>query len=284
MLSPSLEEFSFSLKLNFECTKNIAKYEALLLGLRIAWKYGVKDIVAKGDSDLVVKQVRKLYATKNQCMKQYKHVVWDLIEMFDSFKILYHDKGLNATADKLAVLGSKFGNCTVSPYCEYNIKVLTRPPVPDNVKHWKVFNDDAQVLRFLQNQGEFANQNIDWELMVCMAEGRETFFEKDIIQLKTNAIPRSLVTLESNFNNVDCIINRNIPTSRDVEEHNLGTNGKPRNILLGINLSKEEKQSYAQLLKKYQDCLAWFYSELKAYREELFQHEISLEAKTKPFR
>ncbi|KAH9331769.1 hypothetical protein KI387_003877, partial [Taxus chinensis] len=66
LLSPSLEEFAFSFKLNFECTNNVAEYEALLLGLRIAWKYGVKDIVAKGDSELVVKQIRKLYATKNQ--------------------------------------------------------------------------------------------------------------------------------------------------------------------------------------------------------------------------
>ncbi|KAH9308573.1 hypothetical protein KI387_036484, partial [Taxus chinensis] len=56
LVSPNLEEFLFSFKLNFECTNNIAEYEALLLGLRIAWKYGVKDIFAKGDSELVVKQ------------------------------------------------------------------------------------------------------------------------------------------------------------------------------------------------------------------------------------
>ncbi|KAH9303262.1 hypothetical protein KI387_014845, partial [Taxus chinensis] len=93
-----------------------------------------------------------------------------------------------------------------------------------------------------------------------------------------------LVALESNFSNVDCIINRNMFASRNVEEHNLGTNDKPRKIWLGRNLSKEEKHSYAQPLNKYQDCLAWYYSELKAYREDLFQHEIPLEAKTKPFR
>ncbi|KAH9308873.1 hypothetical protein KI387_036784, partial [Taxus chinensis] len=72
--------------------------------------------------------------------------------------------------------------------------------------------------------------------------------------------------------------------SRDVEEHDLGTKEKPRKIWLGSNLSKEEKQSYVQLLKKYQDCLAWSYSELKAYREDLFQHEIPLESNAKPFR
>ncbi|KAH9326791.1 hypothetical protein KI387_006969, partial [Taxus chinensis] len=87
--------------LNFECTNNIVEYEALLLGLRIAWKYGVKDIIAKGDSELVVKQIRKLYSTKNYGMRQYKHAVWDLIEMFESFSIVHHDRSLNAAVDKL---------------------------------------------------------------------------------------------------------------------------------------------------------------------------------------
>ncbi|KAH9289862.1 hypothetical protein KI387_033979, partial [Taxus chinensis] len=49
-------------------------------------------------------------------------------------------------------LGSRFGVCIVSPYCEYNVEVLTRPVVPDNIKHWEVFDDDSQVQRFLQNQ------------------------------------------------------------------------------------------------------------------------------------
>ncbi|KAH9314540.1 hypothetical protein KI387_023167, partial [Taxus chinensis] len=48
------EEFVFSFKLNFECTNNIVEYEALLLGLRIAWKYGIKDIIVKGDSKLII--------------------------------------------------------------------------------------------------------------------------------------------------------------------------------------------------------------------------------------
>ncbi|KAH9308874.1 hypothetical protein KI387_036785, partial [Taxus chinensis] len=72
--------------------------------------------------------------------------------MFDSFNIVHHDRKFNVVADKLAVLGSRFGNCTVSPFCEYDVEILTRPSVPDNVKNWQVFDDDAQVKWFLQNQ------------------------------------------------------------------------------------------------------------------------------------
>ncbi|KAH9297751.1 hypothetical protein KI387_029433, partial [Taxus chinensis] len=53
---------------------------------------------------------------------------------------------------KLAVLGSKFGNYTVSPFCEYDVEILTRPYVFDNVKNLKVFDDDSRVKWLLQNQ------------------------------------------------------------------------------------------------------------------------------------
>ncbi|KAH9326464.1 hypothetical protein KI387_006642, partial [Taxus chinensis] len=59
--------------------------------------------------------------------------------------------------------------------------------------------------------------------------------------MKTNTIPRGLVALESNFDNVDCIVNRHMSASRDVEEYDLGTKDKPRRIWLGSNLNREEK-------------------------------------------
>ncbi|KAH9319307.1 hypothetical protein KI387_021076, partial [Taxus chinensis] len=59
---------------------------------------------------------------------------------------------LNVATEKLAVLGSRFGVCTISPYCEYNVEMLTRPAIPDNIKHWQVFNNDVQVQMFMQNQ------------------------------------------------------------------------------------------------------------------------------------
>ncbi|KAH9291378.1 hypothetical protein KI387_043437, partial [Taxus chinensis] len=93
-------------------------------------------------------------------------------------------------------------------------------------------------------KGDFVDQCIDLEPMICTKEGKETLFDKGIIQLKTNTIPRGLVSLESNFDNVDRIVNRFMEASRDIEEHDLGTKEKPRKIWLGSNLSKKEKHSY----------------------------------------
>lgn len=46
-------------RLQFQCTDNIIEYEALIHGLLLAIKKGVKILKVMGDPELVVKQVRK---------------------------------------------------------------------------------------------------------------------------------------------------------------------------------------------------------------------------------
>lgn len=38
-----------------------------------------------------------------------------------------------------------------------------RPSLPDNVQHWKFFNDDDEINRFLQVIDEFSEMQIDQE-------------------------------------------------------------------------------------------------------------------------
>ena len=101
-ISPDGSTYKFSFTLNFFCTNNIAEYEALLLELKLAQKHGIKYLSVVGDSELVVSQVRSLYASKNKRLKQYRNAVWDLIEMFDAFNIEWKDRSNNKMADLLA--------------------------------------------------------------------------------------------------------------------------------------------------------------------------------------
>ena len=61
LLSPTGDELRYAVQLHFRCTNNMAEYEALLAGLRIAADLGVTRLLAKGDSQLVVNQVSKEY-------------------------------------------------------------------------------------------------------------------------------------------------------------------------------------------------------------------------------
>jgi ribonuclease HI len=44
--------------LDFKATKNMAEYEALMFGLSTALSLGLRQLLVKGDSQLIIKQVK----------------------------------------------------------------------------------------------------------------------------------------------------------------------------------------------------------------------------------
>ena len=112
---------------------NIEKYEALLLGLRLAHKYGIKCLKVVGDSELVVSQVKDAYVSKNKRLKQYRNVVQDMIEVFDAFGITWKDRSCNKMADLLANIAIKPDDVTFVGFSK--VEVQTKPSVPHNVQN-----------------------------------------------------------------------------------------------------------------------------------------------------
>ena len=55
--SPTGDKLHYVLQIHFGATNNMAEYEALIHGLRVAKDIGIKSIVCCGDSDLVAQQV-----------------------------------------------------------------------------------------------------------------------------------------------------------------------------------------------------------------------------------
>jgi ribonuclease HI len=58
LLTPTGEHFKYMAHLDFKATNNIAEYEALIFGLSTALSLGVQQLLVKGDSQLVIKQVK----------------------------------------------------------------------------------------------------------------------------------------------------------------------------------------------------------------------------------
>ena len=44
---------------------------------------------------------------------------------------------------------------------KYQIEIIYRPSVLDNIKQWRVFEDDLEIKRFLELTGDFSNSLID---------------------------------------------------------------------------------------------------------------------------
>jgi ribonuclease HI len=58
LLTPDGEQFKYMVHLDFKATNNMAEYEALLFGLSTALSLGVRQLLVKEDSQLIIKQVR----------------------------------------------------------------------------------------------------------------------------------------------------------------------------------------------------------------------------------
>jgi ribonuclease HI len=112
-VSPLAKHVRYVIRLHFPASNNVAKYEALVNGLRIAIEIGVRCLDARGDSQLVIDQVMKNSHCRDQKMEAYCGEVWRLEDKFYGLEINHVSRWYNETADELAKIAS--GWTTVPP-------------------------------------------------------------------------------------------------------------------------------------------------------------------------
>src|SRR5882757_8275218 len=85
-------------------TNNVAEYRALITAMEKARELGAKKIVIRGDSELIIKQMRGEYRVKHPDMKVLYDQAQKLLRQFDDAKIEHNLRHKNELADKLANL------------------------------------------------------------------------------------------------------------------------------------------------------------------------------------
>jgi ribonuclease HI len=83
-------------------TNNQAEYEALLAALEAAAEYGFDELVVKGDSQLVVEQVRGAWDVNDPTLREHRLRVRELLDEFETWSIDHVPREINARADELA--------------------------------------------------------------------------------------------------------------------------------------------------------------------------------------
>jgi len=195
----------------------------------------------------------------------------------------------NRMADSLAVAASTF-KPPLNPRLRYEIEIRHKPSIPDNVKHWQMFEDEEHIKYFLELVGEFSGLEIDQEEEVEEEHSNMKILKVSvgnhkILQLKDNVIPKGLVPLEKLFNANDVGMNpKKADLEEDLEECNLGTDQQPKMVRLAKNVPEHFKQRYVSLFKKFVDVFAWSYEDLKTYDTKIIQHKIPLKPRVKSFR
>ncbi|KAK5832129.1 hypothetical protein PVK06_015929 [Gossypium arboreum] len=106
LVSSNGDHYPFTCKLDFDCTNNMAEYEACIMGLQAVVERGIKKLEVYGDSALVVYQLRGEWETRDLKLINYRKVVLGLLEKFDDINFNYLPRDENHMADALATLAS----------------------------------------------------------------------------------------------------------------------------------------------------------------------------------
>jgi len=83
-------------------TNNQAEYQALIRAVEVARDYGFDDVHIRGDSELIVKQVRGEWDTNDPELRENRVRVRELLTDFDDWQIEHVPREINDRADKLA--------------------------------------------------------------------------------------------------------------------------------------------------------------------------------------
>jgi ribonuclease HI len=85
-------------------TSNVAEYRALIAGLEQAKQLGAKKIHIRGDSELIIKQMRGEYRVKHPNLQPLYYAAQELMREFEQVKIEHNLRAKNELADRLANL------------------------------------------------------------------------------------------------------------------------------------------------------------------------------------
>lgn len=108
MVLVSLEDHKLNsaMQFGFKATSNLAKYEAFLVGLRLAKEMQVKMLFINSNSQLIVSQINGNFTARDKGMAAYLKLVMDLLPSFKKFELVQIPRIENAHANALSKLAS----------------------------------------------------------------------------------------------------------------------------------------------------------------------------------
>jgi ribonuclease HI len=92
----------YGARLKFNCTNNIAEYEALILGLRKLKAMGIRRTILKFNSQVITGHIDKSSKARDPKLEKYLDTVRRMEASFEGFSINNIPRGENEHADLLA--------------------------------------------------------------------------------------------------------------------------------------------------------------------------------------
>nr|KYP40711.1 Uncharacterized protein Mb2253c family [Cajanus cajan] len=106
IVSPERFPTKLSFKTNKRYSNNETEYQALIMGLKMLVELGARNVLIRGDSQLVIKQLTQEYKCLNEKLIEFKTRVVQLLNIFDEVELQHIPRGSNVIANKLAQTAS----------------------------------------------------------------------------------------------------------------------------------------------------------------------------------
>jgi hypothetical protein len=121
---------------------NIAEYEALVHGLKLAKEIGIRRILCFGDSDLVVHQVSGEWDSKDTNMASYRFYMQQLCGIFEGYEFHYVTRANNDKADRL----SKIGSTKQDILAGVSLEIICKPSIKPSLESGSIFMPEDPAL------------------------------------------------------------------------------------------------------------------------------------------
>jgi ribonuclease HI len=106
LTSPKGDKLQYVLQMHFRASNNVAEYEALVHGLKMAKQIGIRRILCFGDFDLVTHQVSGDWDARDANMASYHFYMQQLSRFFEGCEFHHVPRANNDEADRLSKIGS----------------------------------------------------------------------------------------------------------------------------------------------------------------------------------
>jgi ribonuclease HI len=106
LIDPNGDQVKYMVHLELKATNNMAEYEALIFGLSAALSPGIRQLLVKGDSQLIIKQVCRECSCNEPMLAAYLLHVRKLEKDFSALELQHVPRADNLVADELSVRAS----------------------------------------------------------------------------------------------------------------------------------------------------------------------------------
>ncbi|GAA0140622.1 hypothetical protein LIER_01932 [Lithospermum erythrorhizon] len=105
---PEGEVFEYALRFSFKSTNNEAEYEVMVTGLQIAQALKIQQLLVRGDSKLVIEQIRGDCGVKSEVLKKYHAKALTFTRILEYLSFEHIPDSQNKHVDHLSRLATTY--------------------------------------------------------------------------------------------------------------------------------------------------------------------------------